>query len=338
MSQMISVIVLNHNGAHLLIDCLQALLDQTFKNYEVIVVDNASIDGSCKLIENNFPQVKLVRLSKNKGFTGGNIEGYKIARGKYIALLNNDTRACNTWIEKLVECMESDQSVGICSSKLIIDGTNKIDTVGDIFTTAFTGTKVGEFEDESKHSLKRYFHGGCAGAIMYRKAMLDKIGFLDEDFFLNHEDTDLNLRAWLSGWKCIFVPEAVVYHKVSATNGIMSDITVYHFSRNTEWVWIKNTPLNLMLRYLPQKFIYEMASFGYFCILQKKWRPFLKGKVDAFAKLFPMLKKRKLVQRSIKLTSAQIKKELMPISQYIKGRLACQNDPNSKPTESIIRL
>ena len=180
---MVSIIVLNHNGAHLLTECLHSVLEQTFRDYEVIVVDNASTDGSVSLVERQFPQVKLVKLWTNKGFTGGNIAGYKIASGKHIALLNNDTRMCSVWLEKLVEAMDSDERVGICSSKIIIDGTNKIDSAGDTFTTAFNGTKVGEYEDEGAYNERKYVSGACAAAVLYRKQMLDEIGFLDDDFF-----------------------------------------------------------------------------------------------------------------------------------------------------------
>jgi len=317
---MISIIIVNWNGKDLIKDCLVSVSNQSYNDYEVIVVDNGSADGSVEFVKNNFPSAIVVPLSENKGFTGGNIEGFKQSRGDFIVLLNNDAILTERWLENMWMAINSDVTIGLCSSKIIIEGTNKIDSAGDIFTYAFTGTKIGEYQDAELYSERKLVPGACAAAVMYRKSMLDEIGFLDEDFFLNHEDTDLNLRAWLSGWKCLFVPEAVVYHKVSASIGNLSDVAVYYFARNNEWVWIKNTPLLLLIKYLPQRVIYEMSSFGYFCIVKRKWRPFIKGKIAALLKLPLMLRKRKEIQKLIKLSNQEIQKELVPISKYLKER------------------
>lgn len=317
----VSVIIVNWNGKELLADCLTSVLNQTFKDLEIILVDNGSTDDSIHFIETHFPSIKIVSLKENTGFTGGNIEGLKYAEGVFIALQNNDAVLTKDWLKDMVTAMQGDDQIGMCSSKIIIDGTNKIDSAGDIFTSAFTGTKIGEYENEEKFTEMRFVPGACAAAVLYRRKMLDEIGFLDEDFFLNHEDTDLNLRAWLAGWKCLFVPEAVVYHKVSASIGNLSDVAVYYFARNNEWVWIKNIPLLLLIKYLPQRIIYEMSSFGYFCILKRKWRPFIKGKIAALLKLPLMLRKRKEIQKLIKLSNQEIQKELIPISKYLKDRL-----------------
>lgn len=317
----VSIIIVNWNGKEILKNCLDSILKQSFNDYEVIVVDNGSVDNSVEFIPKYYPSFNVVALKENTGFTGGNIEGLKHAKGDFIVLLNNDAVLTPDWLSTMVSAIDSDCRIGFCSSKIIIEGTNKIDSVGDMFTTAFTGVKLGEFRNADEFSIRKYVPGACAAALIFRKSMLDEIGFLDNDFFLNHEDTDLSMRAWLAGWKCLFVPEAVVYHKVSASIGNLSDTSVYYFSRNNEWVWIKNTPLLLLIRYLPQRIIYEMSSFGYFCILKRKWRPFIKGKVAALLKLPLMLKKRKEIQKLIKLSNQEIQKELIPISKYLKDRL-----------------
>ena len=318
---LVSIIIVNHNGRHLLKGCLESVFAQSYRNFELILVDNGSSDGSVEFVRENFPSVRVVALNENRGFAGGNNEGLRYANGEFIALLNNDAFASRDWLKSLVGAILMDERIGICSSKIIIEGTNKIDSAGDVFTTAFTGTKMGEFQDEDRFSVRRFVPGACAAAVLYRRAMLDEIGFFDDDFFLNHEDTDLNMRAWLAGWRCIFVPEAVVYHKVSASIGYLSDTSVYYFARNTEWVWIKNVPFRLMLRYLPQRIMYEIASFGYSCILKNRWRPFIRGKVDALIGLPLMIKKRRQVQPLIRLTGRQIRKELIPISRYLKDKL-----------------
>ncbi|MDA8098862.1 MAG: glycosyltransferase family 2 protein [Nitrospiraceae bacterium] len=320
--KLVSVIIVNWNGKHLLDECLQAVLEQTYRDIEILLVDNGSRDGSAEYVRSRYPAISVVALPDNRGFTGGNIAGYDRAKGAYIVLLNNDASLCRDWIERMVETLESDAAVGFCASKILIAGTALVDSAGDCFTTAFNGTKIGEYEHESKHTSRCYRPGACAAAVIYRRTMLDDIGFLDDDFYFNHEDTDLNLRAWLSGWKCAFVPEAVALHKVSASVGKLSDKSVYYFSRNIEWVWLKNTPLWLLLLYLPQRMLYETVSFGMFCIMQRKWRPFVRGKIDAFRMIVPMLRKRRRVQSLVRLSAAQIRAGLMPLSSYIVKRLA----------------
>jgi len=169
--------------------------------------------------------------------------------------------------------------------------------------------------------VKRYIQGACAAAVLYNKSLLEQIGFFDEDFFFNHEDTDLNLRAWLTGWKCVYVPEAIVYHQVSASLGTYSDLSVYYFSRNAEWVWLKNMPLKLMIRYLPQRITYELCSTAYFCFVKGRYQSFLKGKLHALLLAGKMLKKRRTVQQMVRLTDKEIMSQLMPISTYITIRL-----------------
>jgi len=285
------------------------------------LVDNASHDGSVDYVQTNYPKVRVIPLSENTGFTGGNIAGFHEATGELIALLNNDAVLTECWLDEMVSTLCSDSSVGFCSSKIIIAGTDKVDSVGDTFTTAFTGTKMGEYEPENKFNERRLVPGACAAAVIYKREMLDQIGFLDEDFFFNHEDTDLNLRAWLAGWKCMFVPGAVVYHKVNASVGAMSDTGVYYFSRNNVWVWIKNTPPGFMFRYIPQRIIYELCSFAFFCIKKGKWGPFLRGKRDAIKKIPLMLKKRRDVQKLVQLSQFEIESGLMPIVKYLMLRL-----------------
>ena len=318
---LVSIIIVNWNGRSLLDECLSALDDQTYRNFEIIFVDNGSQDDSLAFVREKFPFVIIVALESNRGFTGGNIAGYQVARGEYIVLLNNDASLCERWLEYMVAALELDHLIGFCSSKIIISGTSMIDSAGDTFTTAFTGTKIGERADVSRFSSRVQVPGACAAAVIYRREMLDDIGFLDDDFFLNHEDTDLNMRAWLAGWPCLFVPEAVVQHKVSASIGTLSDTSVYFFARNNEWVWIKNVPLPFLILNLPQRVLYELASFCYFCLSKGKWRPFLKGKWHAVLGVPKMLGKRRQQSALRRLNEQQIRGGLVPLGQYLRRQL-----------------
>ncbi|MDA8163416.1 MAG: glycosyltransferase family 2 protein [Desulfobacteraceae bacterium] len=317
-----SFIIINWNGKELLPSCIDAILRQSDQSFEIIVVDNGSTDCSATLVRESYPQVILISLARNLGFTGGNIEGLRRATGKYVTLVNNDAILSRNWLHLMVDALESDEAVGLCSSCITIAGTNLIDSAGEIFTTAFSGTKVGELHNMTEFDKRRYVPGACAAAVIYKREMLDDIGFLDDDFFLNHEDTDLNLRAWLAGWKCLYVPEAVVEHRVSTTIGKMSEISVYYFARNSLWVWIKNTPTYFLFRFFHHRIAYELASFLFFCFIARRWRPFLRGKYHSLKGVPRMLLKRKSIQKNIRLTRKEIRQGLIPLGAYLRERLA----------------
>ncbi len=320
-TSLVSIIIVNWNGKSLLYDCFSSLDVQSYTNFEIIFVDNGSMDDSLAFVRKMYPSITTIALDSNRGFTGGNIAGYEASKGDYIVLLNNDASLCDRWLEFMVSALESDPGIGFCSSKILIGGTNLIDSAGDSFTTAFTGTKIGEHEVESNYTVKKFVPGACAAAVIYKREMLNEIGFLDDDFFLNHEDTDLNMRAWLAGWKCLFVPEAVAYHKVSTSIGALSDTSVYYFARNNEWVWLKNVPFAFMIRSLSHRILYECAFFGYFCLLKNKWKPFFRGKYAALKGAPAMLRKRKDVQALVRLSDEEINSSLVSLTDYLMKRL-----------------
>jgi len=309
----VSIIVVNWNRAGLLKDCLSALCCQSYSNFEIIVVDNGSADDSVSLVKKNFPLVKLVELAENRGFTGGNAAGLEVAGGEFIALVNNDARAAPDWLEKLLCPMLMNCAIGICASKLIIDGSEAIDSAGDGITTAGVGFNRGLGKDSQQFSFSEPIFGACGAAVVYRRSMLREIGFFDSDFFLYDEDIDLSFRAQLAGWKCQYVSDAVAHHKGSATSEHLSDLQVYYHSRNLEFVWIKNMPAKLMLRYLHHKLIQEVAAFGYLCLRHGRWKPFLLAKRDAIGMLSNMLKKRSEIQRRRKVSDRYIQQLLTPV-------------------------
>ncbi len=320
----VSVIVVNWNGAHLLAECLSALRAQTYPDVEVIVVDNASTDDSVEYVQRQFPQVRLVVLAQNLGFAGGNVEGLKSACGDYIALLNNDAVAAPNWLGELVSAMEDDERIGSCASKLVVyDRSDRIDSAGDSCATSGHGCKRGNGELVATFSDREPVFGACAGAALYRRSMIDDIGFLDEDFFLQCEDTDLNFRAQLMGWRCVFVPTAVVMHKVSTTIARLNGLPVYYSSRNEEFVWIKNMPASLMLRYLHHKLLQEAGAVAYYCFKRGEWRPFLRGKLDALRQLPRYLRKRREIQRRRRVPPRELARTLTPLfdRQLVRDKL-----------------
>ncbi len=186
---MVSLIIVNYNGAGLIANCLHALENQTFQDFEIIIVENGSTDNSLEVI-NSFlsespigSRTNVVALNRNLGFAGGNIEGLKYASGKFIALLNNDTEPRESWLQELYHAMLSDPKTGICASKLILYGGGAIDSAGDGYARSLKGFKRGEGEPVAKFDQRSYIFGACGGAVLYRKSMLDEIGFFDDDFF-----------------------------------------------------------------------------------------------------------------------------------------------------------
>lgn len=319
MNPRVSIIIVNWNGEKFLSDLFISLKKQRFKDFEIVLVDNASSDGSKALIKSlalNLPfNIHLVELSANKGFTGGNMEGLRYAEGNYIVLLNNDTVADENWLGELINAIDSHPEVGICASKLLVYGTDKIDSAGDGYAASLKGFKRGEGDQPDLFGKEEYVFGACGGAVLYRREMLDEIGFLDEDFFLIHEDTDLNFRAQLMGWKVLYVPTAIVYHKVRSSIGHMSDMAIYYTLRNSEFVRIKNVPLGIFLRCLSEFIIGMITEFIYFAIKHQKPRLYFKAKMDALMMVPKMLRKRTLIMRSKKVTNRYLISIMTPVWQ-----------------------
>lgn len=317
----VSIIIVNYNGSGLLRDCLEALERQSFGSFEAVILDNASSDSSLyeikKFLEETSmaSRIKLISLGKNLGFAGGNIEGLKYAEGEYIALLNNDTEPDGGWLRELVEAMDNNPNVGICASKMIVHGTDIIDSAGDGFSTALRGFGEGEQQKSFLYNKKRYVFGACGGAALYRRKMIEEIDFLDEDFFLIHEDIDLNFRAQLNEWKVLYVPTAIVYHKVRSSIGHMSDLAVYYTLRNSDFVRIKNVPLAIFTRCFPEFVIGIVAEFIYFAIRHKHLRLYFRAKMDVIRMFTLMLKKRAVIMKGRKVSNKYLLSMMTPAWQ-----------------------
>jgi GT2 family glycosyltransferase len=321
----VSIIIVNWNGEQFLRDCFLSLKAQTFQSFEVIFVDNASADDSVPLAKRLASRtglpISIIKLPTNTGFTGGNIEGLKHCSGRYIALLNNDTAANNRWLETLVRAMDSHPEVGICASKLIVAGTDIIDSAGDGIFSNLRPFKRGQGLKASTYETEEYVFGACAGAALYRKDMLDKIGFLDDDFFLIYEDADLNFRAQLSGWKCLFVPDAVVQHKVSAGLQKLGEIAVVYAVRNEKAVIIKNVPFFTILEHLPIYILEELVFSVVHHIRIGRFRSYIRGNYEFMKKLPNYLRKRRHLMRLRKVSTSYINSLLISIIPIYKNKI-----------------
>jgi GT2 family glycosyltransferase len=293
---MISVIILNWNGKNHLHECLSSVLSQTYKDYEVIVVDNGSTDGSQEYIKTSFSSVGLICNGENFGFCKGNNIGIRASKGEYIVLLNNDTVVEPDWLQQLYECMISDPEVGFCASRLLLySERDLLDAAGDGYSICGAGYKRGHLEEAVKYDRDEFVFGACAGAAMYKREMLDKIGLLDEDFFVAYEDSDLSFRAQLAGYKCKYASKAIVYHKVNSTLGTLSDTYVFYGHRNVEYAYFKNMPSKLIFRTIFRHIAYGLLAFAYF-IRRGKGKAFVKAKLDFLRNIKLVKEKRKSIQ------------------------------------------
>jgi GT2 family glycosyltransferase len=302
-----SVIVLNWNGKHFLETCLTALRRQTFRDFETILVDNGSTDGSAEYVRANCPEVNLVELRENRGFTGGNIAGYEHARTDLIVLLNNDTEADERWLEEMHKASREYPNTGIFASKMMqFEDRERIDMCGFDLSMVGPGVDLGRGElDGPEWNEPRKVFGACAGAAAYRRSLIEDIGFFDADLFMTFDDMDLSFRAQLRGYECMFIPGAIVYHYASPTITKYPATKAYYSQRNIDVVYLKNMPLALILLALPKRLIFEIGCAVYFFRLGVG-AAFLKAKLDVIRGLPSVLRKRREILGKRKLTNAQL--------------------------------
>ncbi|CAG0929291.1 Poly-beta-1,6-N-acetyl-D-glucosamine synthase [Thermoflexales bacterium] len=309
-----SLIIVNWNGARHLPTCLNALRAQAYRNFEVIVADNASRDDSLELLARDYPEVKVVALPENRGFTGGNNAGIRAAQGTFIVLLNNDTEVDPHWLAEILAAFERHPAAGLVASQMkLFDRRDTFHTAGDYYRLDGIPGNRGVWEiDRGQYDREEYVFSACGGSAAYRKVMLDQIGLLDEDFFFSCEDIDLAWRAQLAGWKCVYAPKAIVYHKLSATGG--GATASFYDGRNFLYVIAKNYPASLWKNYRG-------------LILRKQWRLFaealrawrgaaararMRGMLSGILHLPKMLNKRRTIQATRKVDDAYLLSLLFP--------------------------
>lgn len=293
----VSIIIVNWNGKHYLDMCFSSVLNQTYKDFEIIMVDNASTDGSVEYVQEKYPSAKIIQTNENLGFAKGCNVGMRASNAPYIVTLSNDTRVESNWLEELVRVAEIDERIGICSSKLLLMDTPDIYNSAGFFIilNAFIydralGKKVGRYEKLEQ------VDGVSGASTLYRKKMLDVIGLFDERFFFGHDDIDLSWRAKNAGWKAMYVPNSVCYHKMlgSVKGKKLHD----QFHVDAVWVISKNSNLLglagialLLFAQMTKAFVWK--SFG----KDRDYKPFwkaLKAIPDEWKKGKPYREKRRL--------------------------------------------
>ena len=279
----ISVVILNWNGlAHLGV-CLSALRAQTYRDFETVLVDNGSRDGSADFVREHFPEVRVVALAVNRGFAGGVNAGVAASRGEFVALLNNDTQADPGWLAALGRATRERAEFGMFASRVVLfDQPEILDSAGDGLSLSGAPFKRGHLKAAGACESEEEVFGPSGSAALYRRDVLEDADGFDEDFFLVHEDVDFTLRARLRGHRCWYVADALVRHKVNSSIGYMSRDYVFYGHRNLEYLFWKNMPLALLLRCLPAHCLFDLLAFVHFALggrgltfLQAKWAALL---------------------------------------------------------------
>ena len=225
-SPKISVIIVNYNGKKLLENCLESLFKTDYNNFEVILVDNNSTDGSMEFVTKNYPKIIVIKLDSNKGFAEPNNIGAKIAKGEYLLFLNNDTVTTTNFISEMVKVLEKDEKIAICQS-LLLKPDGNIDSSGDFID------KMGiVYNSKTKTDEIREISSARGACMLMRKKIFDKLGGFDEKFFFSFEDVDLSWRSWILGYKAVVVPQSIVYHSAGKTSSNLKPEVAFHGLKN----------------------------------------------------------------------------------------------------------
>lgn len=309
-----SVVIPTCNGRALLETCLESLRSQSFRDFETVVVDNGSTDGSIEEVRRRHPGVRTVALDRNLGFSGAVNHGIRATRAPYVALLNNDARADPSWLERLVAFLDARPGAhGVTSRILDAREPGRIDNVGDGFSLRGIAYPIGHLEeDRGQYRRVREVFGACGGAALFRRSLFDEVGLLDEEFFAYHEDVDLAFRARLRGLRIFYQPDALVYHLGGGTSGgRISPLAVRLSTRNSLCVVLKNLPASLIRRHLPRLLWGQVYWFAKMAVREAHLLSWLQGAVESLFLVPSMLRKRSSVLGARTVTDRQLHRMIL---------------------------
>jgi GT2 family glycosyltransferase len=307
----ISIIIPTWNSAAVIHTCLEHLVAQTFRDFEVIIVDNATADGSIENLKEKWLTLMMhvEKLETNEGFATANNIGARLARGEWLALLNADAFPEPDWLEKLLHAAENNPDFSSFSSRQIQTNARELlDGAGDAYH--ITGLAWRHHYNKPIREYGRDFRevfSACPAAALYSRESFLHAGGFDEDYFSYFEDVDLGFRLRLNGEKCLYVPDAVVHHVGSASTGKRSDFSVYYGYRNLIWTFVKNMPSPLIWIFLPLH-LAAILFFATYLTLRGQGRAIWKAIFDALVGMPKTIEKRKVVQKSKRLKAADLLK------------------------------
>jgi GT2 family glycosyltransferase len=295
----ISILIVTWNSGKYLERCLENLSRQTFRAFEVLIIDNGSTDGSLDSINQRWPNlpIRLEKFTENRGFCVANNIGVQLATTPWVALLNSDAFPEPAWLENLARATEKYPGAFFSSCLLQANQPDRLDGEGDVYHASGLAWRRNYNLPYRQDAPEREIFSACAAAALYPRAAFLAVGGLDEDYFAYHEDVDLGFRLRLAGLKCYHIPAAIVHHIGSPSFGKHGDKAIYFGHRNLVWTFFKDMPAPLFWAFLPLHLFYTLVSLGYFTLIGKGgaiWR----AKWDALLGLAKMLAKRRSRQNA----------------------------------------
>lgn len=262
----VTVVIPNYNGMAYLSACLEALRRQDYPDFETIVVDNGSADESPGFIREKYPEVELICLPENQGFCGAVNRGIRACRTPFVILLNNDTEADPEFVRRLLDAIKKSPRRFSCSAKMLrFYDRQRMDNAGNYYNALGWAYARGQGRLRQDYNREKAVFAACAGAAIYRRATLKRIGYFDEAHFAYLEDMDLGYRARIHGYVNVYAPKAVVYHVGSGTTGSRYNaFKVRYSARNNLYLVYKNMPLLQILLNLPFLAVGFLIKFLFF--------------------------------------------------------------------------
>jgi GT2 family glycosyltransferase len=311
------VVIVNSNSGKYLLRALEALDRQTFEPAAVYLVDNGSTDGSTEAAEGQFRRLEVMRLGRNAGFAAANNVAVRRTGCELVALLNPDAFPEPEWLEKLVEAAAAAPECASFSSRLMLAGRDgMLDGEGDSYgVNGFAwrrhhGRRVQPLGGQGAQATPDQVFSACAAAALYRRDAFLGAGGFDESYFCYVEDVDLGFRLRLAGAGCLHVPASVAHHVGSAVTGRASDFSIYHAQRNLVWTFAKNMPTPLLLLYLPQHLLFNLAAIAWYS-LRGQAGTILRAKRDAIIGLRGIRAKRRDVQSRRTVSAGALRRQMV---------------------------
>ena len=313
LSPRVSVLVLNYNGIKYLDDCFKSLEKLSYPNYEVVLIDNASNDGSVAYVQNNFPWVKVVIHQNNYGFCEGYNRSVEHAEGEYLAFLNNDTAVDANWLKELITASHEHQA-DICGSKILFYNEPQIiNHLGAKITTIGSGYDLGfgmTDKDSTSSQAPVPVAAACGAAMLIKKETFLKLGGFDPDYFAYFEDLDLCWRAWLQGYRVMLVPGSVIYHKFGGSWGSSrhSKLRTFYGQRNRLTNIVKNFEFINVIKGLSISLVYDTALLIRFAITGQfnNVSALVRGTLYFIKELPKTLRKRRKIQGNRVISDKQL--------------------------------
>ena len=324
----IDIVIPNYNGVRFLKTCLDSIRSQDFGDWQVFLVDNGSQDGSVNFVRSYYPEVQILALEKNTGFSPAVNLGIQAGRAPFVFLLNNDTELDANCLTCLFSAARQVDADFFAAKMLSYKKRHLLDGAGEGFFRGGAGYRLGTMEEDGPlYNAPRQVFGACGGAAFYRRRVIEEVGLFDANFFAYLEDVDWNLRAARMSKSCYYVPSARVYHIGSATTGSkFNETTIRLSTRNLFFVLAKNYSLGMLLRY--GLFIAIFQSFWLLFILKKRQAsPYVRGIIEAALGWRSMRKKflagRELIGEDTSLLRAQLRRaEDEAVSSIMQRRKA----------------